>query len=397
MNTPRARALALLLIAAALGTAGLPEAALADVVVLKDGSRISGRVLSKGKRLLRIKDDRGKIHAVRLTDVERIEEGEELSTEDADAERDAKAMPGLSLEQRKAVRARCAPWAEATGIAFNAAARPRVHAFGDMKPPELSRLAEAMQRTYDDYCARMGCTEEAPLERSDAGELTLVQFREEPQYLRFIDRVFDRIRDETVDDRRLKLMRRQQGFWVLTPRPIVVRYRGPSVIEGLVSNASHQASHSLLLLHDAEGGWMPWWLLEGFAVWQEIRLTGHALTYCINVSEPGDYAKAGTPEANEAAKAKLQKAWRAKVRGRVAARDERGLTALGKASLNELELPDVQEAWSVVEWLAARSLLADFVTAYKREKTLEATCQLVFKKTTDGVHEDWRTWVLANY
>ena len=55
---------------------------------------------------------------------------------------------------------------------------------------------------------------------------------------------------------------------------------------------------------------MPWWYLEGVATWQEIRLHGHNLTYCIEVARPGDYAKPGTPDADEAAKAQMAKAWR---------------------------------------------------------------------------------------
>ncbi len=384
-------------LACLLALLALPALAQGDIVELKDGTKISGEVLSKGSRLVRIRDDRGKIVTVRTGDVKRIVEGEDLDTADADSGRDAPFMPGFSDEQRKKVREHLGTWEGPLGVKLNAAARKRVWVAGDLSPAELSRIAEAVRKTYDDFCSVMSCEEAEVLEESDAAELVLVVFRQEPKYLRFTDRVFDRMRDETVSDERFKLMRRQPSYWVLTPRPLSVRFQGPATLEILIGNASHQSSHAMLLLWEDAGGWMPWWLLEGFATWQEIRLTGTNMTYCLEVARPGDYAREGTPEADEAAKAALEKAWRRAVKGRVKSRDERGLGVLGNLSLNQLEHHEVQESWSVVDWLHRTGKLKAFVLAYKKGRTLSAATEDALKMSPDAAHEAWRKYVLKTY
>ncbi|NNL65734.1 MAG: hypothetical protein HKP30_05790 [Myxococcales bacterium] len=372
----------------------------ADVVHLKDGRRIGGTVLSEGSRIVRVRMNDGKTRTFKTEDVERIDKGADLE-EDVDlAERDAPFMPGLSEQERKNVREEAERFAGPMNAKLDAAARPNAWVFGDHPQQELSQVAQAVQETVEDFVDVFGCDVEEILPGRYAGkpgQFYVFQFEQEPAYLRFIDRVFDRMRDETVNDERLALMRRQKGFWVMTPRPLMARYRGPSTQATICANASHQASHSMLLLYRPAGDWMPWWLLEGVATWQEIRLRGHNLTYCIEVARPGDYASEGTPDADEMAKAKTAERWRREVKQRVRARDEHDFTALAKLSLNEIVLEDVQQSWSVVDWLDRQGKLVKFVLAYKEHRTLDAAFRHALDTDPLLAYQTWREWVLSHY
>jgi hypothetical protein len=372
----------------------------ADIVHLKDGRRIGGTVLSEGSRIVRVRMNDGRTRTFKTSDVERIQKGVDLE-EDVDlAERDAPYMPGLSEQDRKNVREEAKRFGEPMNRELDAAARTNAWVFGDHSQQELSQVAQAVQETVEDFVDVFDCDLEEVLPGRYAGkpgQFYVFQFQQEPLYLRFIDKVFDRMRDETVNDERLALMRRQKGFWVMTPRPMMARYRGPSTQATICANASHQASHALLLMYRPAGDWMPWWLLEGVATWQEIRLRGHNLTYCIEVARPGDYVSEGTPDADEMAKAKTAERWRRDVKKRVRGRDDHDFSALAKLSLNEIVLEDVQQSWSVVDWLDRHDKLVKFVLAYKEHRTIEGAFRHALDLDPVLAHQQWREWVRDTY
>lgn len=267
---------------------------------------------------------------------------------------------------------------------------------GDHEQADLENLAEVSAATFDHYVRTMGCPAAevvVPARKGDRPTIEVFQFVKEKEYLAFLDKVFARIRDDTVDDRRLALMRRQRGFFVMTPRPIVAQYQGPSVIETVRSQCVHKVSHVLLLGHRRAGAWMPWWLLEGFGAFQELAILKESRTYCIEVDRPGDYALPGTPEADEAAKARLESHWRRRAKELVDSRRQRDLGVLAKLSLNELVLDDVIQSWSVVDWLHRDRKLPAFVTAYKDRREFAATCEAVLGAPPAGVDERWKASV----
>ena len=378
----------------------LPVVAHADVVHLKDGRRIGGEVLSESGKLVRVRMNDGKTRTFKASDVDRIEIGVDLDADVDLAERDAPFMPGLEEQDRKNVRNEAERFGAPMNAELDAAARPNAWVFGDHPQRELSEVAQAVQATVEDFVDVFDCEIEDVLPGRYAGrpgQFYVFQFEQEPAYLKFVDKVFDRMRDETVNDARLALMRRQRGFWIMTPRPLMARYRGPSTQATICANASHQASHALLLMYRPAGDWMPWWLLEGVATWQEIRLRGHNLTYCIEVARPDEYAKEGTPDADELAKAKTAERWRREVKQRVQARDDRDFDALAKLSLNEIIFEDVQQSWSIVEWLERQNKLVPFVLAYKEHRTLERAFRHALDTDPVLAHQTWREWVATHY
>jgi hypothetical protein len=145
------------------------------------------------------------------------------------------------------------------------------------------------------------------------------------------------------------------------------------------------------------GSFVPWWFYEGFASWQEFAVLGETRTYCIDLARPVAYAKPGSPEADEAAKARTEQGWRAAIRKLVVKRDERDLVTLGKLSLNEIVLVDVQQSWSVVDWLSRTGRLKDFAEAYKDARDLDAACRKILSVPVGGAHEVWREWVMKTY
>ena len=268
---------------------------------------------------------------------------------------------------------------------------------GDHDQPDLDNIAEVCAATFDHYVQSMSCTADEVVKPAKKGErphVEVFQFKQEKAYLDFLDKVFSRLRDDTVDDRRLALMRRQRGFFVVTPRPIVAQYMGPSDLATVRSQAVHKSSHVLLLSHRKAGAWMPWWFLEGVATWQEMAVLRESRTYCLEVERPGDYAAPGTPEADEAAKARLESAWRTKVRAMVAAKRHRDLSVLARLSLNELALEDVMQSWSVVDWLFRNRKLATLTAHYKDQREFAKTCELALEAPPAGVEERWKSWVL---
>ncbi|MCE9638281.1 MAG: hypothetical protein K8T90_21480 [Planctomycetes bacterium] len=282
------------------------------------------------------------------------------------------------------------------GTTLRVASRGHFVVRGDMDQPDMENLAETARAAFDDYVATMGCDPDdviKPAKKGDTPWVEVFQFKSEKGYTDFLDKVFSRIRDETVDDRRLALMRRQRGMFVLTPRPIVAQYQGPSEISTVRSQVVHKTSHVLLLLHRKAGAWMPWWLLEGLAVRQELSVLKESRTYCLEVDRPGDYFKPGTPEADEAAKARLELSWRKRAKAMVDGSSHRDLPVLAKLTLNELVLDDVIQSWSIVDWMLRDGKLPAFVTAYKKEREFAAACETALGGPPSAVEAKWRASV----
>lgn len=284
------------------------------------------------------------------------------------------------------------------GTTLRSSARGRFVVRGDNEQPDLDGLAEVCRSTWDHYLGAMGCKEEDVLRPARKGETPWVevfQFVREKGYHDFIDKVVARVRDDTVDDKRLALMRRQRGMFVLTPRTIVAQYQGPSEMSTVRSQAVHKTSHVLLLSHRRAGAWMPWWFLEGVATWEEMAVLKESRTYCLEVERPGDYAKAGTPEADEAAKARLESAWRKRARELVAGRQARDLRVLAGLALNELKFEDVIQSWSIVDWMARSGKLPAFTLAYKEKREFSAACEAALGGPPADVEQRWQAAVLA--
>lgn len=284
------------------------------------------------------------------------------------------------------------------GTQLRVAARGRFVVRGDMDQPDMENLAETAAAAFDDYVAVMGCKPDDVLPPPKPGApvwVEVFQFKSEKGYTDFIDKVVARIRDDTVDDRRLALMRRQRGMFLLSPRPIVAQYQGPSEISTVRSQVVHKTSHVLLLLHRRAGAWMPWWLLEGLAVRQEMSVLKESRTYCLEVDRPGDYFKPGTPEADEAAKARLELHWRKRAKAMVEASSHRDLALLAKLTLNELVLDDVIQSWSVVDWMLREGKLPAFVAAYKKEREFAAACETALSGPPSAVEAKWRAAVVG--
>lgn len=284
------------------------------------------------------------------------------------------------------------------GFALTAATNGPFVVRGDHDASELAQIADACARTLEHYRVVMAADPAdvlRPVRRGDAPLVEVFQFKREKEYLTYVDKVFARFRDDTVDDRRLALLRRQRGFFVLTPRPTVVQYQGPGELSTVLSQAVHKTSHVLLLSHRRAGAWMPWWFLEGFGAFQEFGVLRESRTYCLEVARPGDYAKAGTPEADEVAKARMESHWKKRARELLAGGKARDLRVLARLPLNELALEDVIQSWSVVDWLARERKLPAFVRAYKDRREFDAACTEALELPADGAEQRWRKAILG--
>jgi hypothetical protein len=363
----------------------LVGSALADVVHLRDGTTVEGTVISRTDRLLRFKTTSGRVRTFRLADVKKVETAGAVLPEQDEAER--LADDPLSKDTRR--------MESRMGRKLNVVVKGHVHVRGDHPHDELEKIADAGEMTLLHFMSTFDCDTASFIEGPGryTGRIEVLQFRQEKAYLKFVDKVFAELRDSTVDDARLKLIRRQRGFWVMTPRPIMAGYMGPSPFETIPSNVSHKVSHELLMLWEPAGRWMPWWLLEGFAAWQEIQITGANLTYCLEPAGPGSYANQnGTGSADELAKAQTAKAWRKHIRKKLAAHEERLLGVLAKLPLNDLNRDEVIQSWSVVDWIDAKGKLKPFVLAYKRTNDLQTALEEVLGCGIDEAHERWRRW-----
>ncbi len=375
--------------------------ALGDVIHLKDGRRVEGEILTRDEDEVTIQTASGRFRVFPMTEVEKIfDEGEE--------EPAAKPEKPPQAEGPKA-KGKDVDWVDKAtkryermlGRKLTVAVHRQVIARGDIERKELGQIAGIAQKTLDHFLKTYGCklADVVPrrVGRDYSWRLEVFQFRLEKGYLNFVDRVLARIRDETVDDRRLALLRRQKGFWILTPHTLMAQYQGAGHIATSISNVAHKTSHVLLLQYKQAGAWRPWWFLEGFAVWQEIETAGEVRTYCLEVSRPGEYAVPGTPDADEAAKSKTAELWRSKVKAWVKARDERDLAVLARRSLNELVFEDVVQSWSLVDWMQREGVLRPFTLAYKRHRKLDKALEEVLETSVPGAHAQWRKWVLKTY
>lgn len=374
--TRRAAAMVLCLLVAA--------SAFGATIRLKDGRTVEGEILERGEKEIRVKLASGKVQTVKVSDVASIDEGPSSSNETGDAPVDAATKR----------------YEKALGTPVTTVLTPLIALRGDHQAADLRRQAEVAERTARHFLQIFGGTPEEVLkgeERYGATRIEVFQFVKEDTYLTFCDKVLARIRDESVDDARLAFMRRQRGFWIVTPRFLMAQFMGPSDFTTCISAAVHKVSHEMLTLWKPSGTFRPWWLYEGLASWQEFAVLGETRTYCLELARPEDYARPGSPEADEAAKARLESGWKQKVRERVAARQEKELAVLGKMSLNELVLEDVQQSWSVVDWLHRQGGLRTFAVAYKDKRDLSAAFQVLLGVPSSSAHEEWRAWVLKTY
>ena len=366
----------------------VPATALAATIYMKDGRKIEGEIVERTEKAIKIKLANGKFETVKPADVKSIDEPpppppKVVSNETGDAPVDAR-----SKEYER--------WLQ---VPLAVALTELTVVRGDHPVDELKRLAEAADRTARHFCTTFACQPVDAIRdgRYGAGRIEIFQFWKEDGYLAFCEKVLARIRDTTVDDARLALMRRQRGFWIMTPRTLMAQYQGPSDLVTSISAACHKTSHVMLTGWKPSGTFMPWWLYEGLASWQEFAVLGETRTYCLDLARPADYSRAGTPEADEEAKARAEDGWRARVKQMVSRRDEKDFARLAKLSLNELTLPEVQQSWSVVDWLHRTARLKEFVTAYKDTRDFDAACRQVLGVPTAGAHDEWRSWVARVY
>jgi hypothetical protein len=366
----------------------LPATSFAATVYLKDGRKLEGEIIERTEKALKIKLANGKVETVKPSDVKSIDEPpppppKVASNETGDAPVDAR-----SKEYER--------WLE-TPLAVALAELAVVR--GDHPVAELKQIADAADKTARHFCTTFGCQPADALRdnRYGASRIEIFQFWKEDGYLAFCDKVLARIRDETVEDARLALMRRQRGFWIMTPRALMAQYQGPSDLVTSISQACHKTSHVMLTGWKPSGSFMPWWLYEGLASWQEFAVLGETRTYCLDLARPADYSRGATPDADEEAKSRREDGWRARVKQMVARRDEKDLARLGKMVLNELTLPEVQQSWSIVDWLHQTARLKEFVTAYKDTRDLDAACRQALGVPTAAAHDQWRSWVARVY
>lgn len=292
-----------------------------------------------------------------------------------------------------------------TGLELATVVRGRVVVRGDAPEPELVRIAETCTAVIDHFLTIVGggaddvfgpIRGEGDTGDENARRVEVYQFVREKEYLAFVDRYVARIRDDTLDDRRLQLLRRQRGFFIRTPRLLMAQYQGPSDPASSLGQAAHKTSHVCAFTWKESGAWSPWWLLEGFGAWQEMAALRECRTYCLETDEAGGYAKAGTPEADEAAKARMADAWRKKAAELVRTRKARDISALARLSLNEITHDDVVVSWSFVQWLHRERKLAEFLVASKEKRDLEPACDRTFGKPSPEVERMWHAWLLSD-
>ncbi len=294
---------------------------------------------------------------------------------------------------------------KALGFPLRVSMKGRFIVRGDSEQEQLDKVADACDRTLKHFVsgvlAGTGGVEDDVFTKRAAGEtgvrggpvrVEVFQFVREKAYLTLLDKVIARIRDDTVDDRRLALMRRQRGFFIQSPRLLMAHYQGPGEFESCISQSSHKTSHMALLAWRRAGGWQPWWLLEGVASWQELKIFKECRTYCIEVADPGGYEKAGTPEADEASKAKMEDAWREKVRAMIREKRNTDLGVLARRALNEISYDDVIQSWSFTDWLAQTGKLPAFLAASKEKRDLDATCREALGMPAAGAEQAWIEW-----
>lgn len=349
-----------------------------DVVHLKDGRQIRGEVISEEGGEVKVRSRSGGVYTLPAADVERIERDEPEGPKPFRVDR-------VAAETKRYQRY--------TGLELTELVGKHVVLRGDMDRDELQPSLDAAEETVELF-KRVFDAEAAEVLRSVDGyaePIEVFQFRPEASYLKFLDRVVQR-ESRDIDPRRLELMRRQRGYWLLEPRPRLVGYQGPSPLESLPSRVAHKTALVLLVSWEDAGAWRPWWFLEGFAAWEEIEVTGACLTYSLEVSKAGQYDREGTPEADEFAKAKTVKRWRERIRDRLRGGDARDLGVLAKLSLNELVADDVIQGWSFVDWLQTTERLRDFTLAYKEHRGLPETCEAVFEAPIAKVERDWSAW-----
>ena len=210
----------------------------AATIHLKDGKDVVGEIVERTDKELKVKLASGKVQTIKTSDIKSIDEPPlppppVVSNETGDAPVDTQTKQYERWLDRPL----------ATAVTELTVVR------GDHPLTDLKRMSEATEKTARHFLQTFGAQPEEVL-RGDrygqVGRVQVFQFIKEEAYLNFCDKVLARIRDTTVDDARLAFMRRQRGFWIVTPRPMLAQYQGPSDFVTSVSAAVHKVSHEML-------------------------------------------------------------------------------------------------------------------------------------------------------
>jgi len=288
---------------------------------------------------------------------------------------------------------------EAAGVPLTLEETPHFQVATVYAQAETKKLALAAEAGWSEFATVFGVKPEerlldtlfAKTPQAEPGRCRVVVLEREPQYQKFLD-AFLRLQPEAkklLSPERIALMRRQKGFYMVDPDCWVVGYQFPNPQEQMRNNVVHKASHVLLMRWRYTGTRPGWWLLEGFAEFQEVNQFGKCDVYCITAGH-------GDP----AGEAKwVGESWKAVAKRLAATRGDRGLKDLAFAALNDLTPYDLVKSWSVVHYLVAldREKFARLVHDLKKGVEPDAAFRGVYGAEMKEMDDRWREYVRRTY
>lgn len=283
------------------------------------------------------------------------------------------------------------------GIEVNVVTSPHVAAVGPYTVEELKSLCDAAEETYAQFVKIFGDAGATELVGgaevdSDQTRMVVVYAKRAIEYQKVVDGMQERYPQDMPADR-VKLMKRQKGFYVVYPSVAIVGYQMPNPFEQVRASVVHKTSHALLMRLNYTADFYPWWLIEGLGTYQEIAILGKCDTYCVTAggyASPEDDAKQKWAGANE---------FKSLVKTQVMGLSDKDLILLSKSGLNELDFRDLAKCWSLVEWLTSkhRKEFLDLVDNLKAKMEFADAVERAFGMPPEKLDKEWHDYVRANY
>ncbi len=236
--------------------------------------------------------------------------------------------------------------------ALNLHVGERAALFGDLPPAELEHIALELVRTRAWFDGAYGLAGDAELFGGRLPEFYAFGRGAEDLYRASV--AFAAGRSAHVPESWAGLVERGLGFLWFDPISMSSARQGPRGAKDLAGHCYHHMGHLMVERLGYDGRLLPPWYVEGVAALAEARTHAENYVFCRASLAPATGTQAGAVEETISERVMRDGAWRLSLRGMLERGQEISFDRLAQLEFSQLQMADIAQAMSIVEWLEER-------------------------------------------